>query len=243
MSDILAVIPARGGSKGLPNKNILPLAGHPLIAYSIEAALQSKTITRTIVSTDSEKIAEVARNYGAEVPFIRPAEFAQDMSTDFEVFAHVIQWLKDNENYVPEILVQLRPTSPVRNVSIIDECVLKLQQSDADSLRIVTPSPITPYKMWRVLEDGNSMQPLLPSEGVEEPYNQPRQKLPKTYWQIGFLDVIKINTILNGSMSGKKMIPYVVPNEYAVDIDDLDSFVKAAKVIESSNEYVHFSSK
>jgi N-acylneuraminate cytidylyltransferase len=111
--EVLAVIPARGGSKGIPRKNIRNFAGHPLIAYSIEAALLAKTVTRVIVTTDDEEIAAVARQYGAETPFIRPAEYAQDQTLDLPVFQHVIAWLAENENYHPDVVVQLRPTSPV----------------------------------------------------------------------------------------------------------------------------------
>lgn len=240
MSAVLAIIPARGGSKGLPHKNILPLANHPLIAYSIEAALKSSAITRTIVSTDSPEIAKVAQQYGAEIPFMRPDEFAQDLSTDFEVFLHALQWLKENENYEPELVVQLRPTSPIRKTSIIDECVNHLLQSDADSLRIVTESPITPYKMWKIEDNKPFMQPLLNVEDIDEPFNQPRQKLPKTYWQIGFLDVIRVKTILSGSMSGKNILPYVVSGDFAIDIDDMNSFIKAEQKLAESSDYVHF---
>ena len=112
--EILAIIPARGGSKSIPRKNIRPLAGHPLIAYSIAAGRQSRLVTRTIVSTDDEEIAAVARQYGAETPFLRPAEFAQDNTTDFPVFTHALGWLKEHEGYQPDIIVQLRPTSPIR---------------------------------------------------------------------------------------------------------------------------------
>jgi CMP-N,N'-diacetyllegionaminic acid synthase len=239
--EILAIIPARGGSKGLPNKNILPLLDHPLIAYSIKAALDSQLITRTIVSTDSDIIAQTAVKYNAEVPFMRPAEFAQDMSTDFEVYFHALNWLKINENYVPDYVVQLRPTSPIRSTQIIDACIQKLITSDADSLRIVTPSPITPYKMWTIENEEIPMIPLLSLPEINEPYNQPRQKLPQTYWQIGFLDVIKTSTILDQkSMSGKKILPYIVSNEFAIDIDDMSSFVKAAEALSKSDEYVQF---
>ncbi len=239
--EVLAIIPARGGSKGLPNKNILPLLDHPLIAYSIKAAKDSQLITRTIVSTDSETIAQTALKYSAEVPFMRPEEFAQDMSTDFEVFYHALNWLKDNEGYVPDYVVQLRPTSPIRSAKIIDDCIEKLANSDADSLRIVTPSPITPYKMWAIENEEKAMIPLLNLPEIEEPYNQPRQKLPQTYWQIGFLDVIKTETLVSQkSMSGKKILPYIVGNEFAVDIDDMSSFIKAAEILSNSNKYVQF---
>ncbi len=240
MAEVLAIIPARGGSKGLPNKNILPLLGHPLIAYSIKAAQDSKLVTRVLVSTDSQSIADVALQYGANVPFLRPAEFALDLSTDLEVFVHALNWLKENENYTPDLVIQLRPTSPIRKADLIDECIIKLLNSDADSLRIVTPSPITPYKMWKIEDENNLMIPLLSAEGVEEPFNEPRQRLPKTYWQIGTLDVIRPEVILKkNSISGKKIIPHVVGNEWAIDIDDISSFVKTADVI-VSDDFVKF---
>ena len=237
--EILAIIPARGESKGLPNKNILALLGHPLIAYSIKAAKDSLLTTRVIVSTDSTNIAKISKQYGAEVPFIRPSQFAQDLSTDFEVFEHAISWLKKNENYNPDYVIQLRPTSPIRKVKIIDDCIQKMISSSADSLRIITPSPITPYKMW-VLNEGQYMTPLLEEEGVNESFNQPRQNLPQTYWQIGFLDVIKTDTIIKKrSMSGTKILPYIVGNNYAIDIDELNSFTKASEIIQKS-DYVQF---
>ena len=240
MINILAIIPARGGSKGLPNKNILPLLGHPLISYSIKAALDSKFITRVVVSTDSRKIAEISKEYGAEVPFIRPSKYAQDLSTDFEVFKHAINWLKDNEGYEPDIIVQLRPTSPVRKVEIIDQSIEKLINSNCDSLRIVAPSPITPYKMWNIEDELLPMKQLLSLDEISEPFNQPRQNLPSVYWQIGFLDVIKLNTILKEkSMTGSKILPFIVENKYAIDIDEIESFNKASEIISKSN-YVKF---
>ncbi|GAB3170391.1 acylneuraminate cytidylyltransferase family protein [Telluribacter humicola] len=234
--EVLAMIPARGGSKGLPDKNILSLAGHPLIAYSIRAALTTPSVTRTIVSTDSPRIAEVALRYGAEVPFMRPDALAQDLSTDWEVFDHALRWLRDQQGYQPDLVVQLRPTSPVRQVTLLEKAIQRMaQEPKADSLRIVTPAPVTPYKMWTlpVGEDG-PMQPLLEAPSIKEPYNQPRQILPQVYWQIGTLDVIRPHIILNNhSMSGQTILPLVVPNELAVDIDDLASFERAEASIRS----------
>src|SRR5215217_5248674 len=114
MTEILALIPARGGSKGIPRKNIRHFAGYPLIAWSIAAAKQSEFIMRVIVSTDDEVIAAMARECGAETPFLRPAEFAQDKTTDLPVFEHALNWLGENEGYHPEMVIQLRPTSPIR---------------------------------------------------------------------------------------------------------------------------------
>src|SRR5690349_1451972 len=166
--NILAIIPARGGSKGLPGKNIKPLLGHPLIAYSIKAAQESKLITRIIVNTDSEKIAEIAKQYGVEI-FMRPADLGRDETTDLEVFSQQLIAMKEKENYIPDYIVQLRPTAPIRLEGMIDSCIEKLIQSGADSIRGITESPITPYKMW-VLNKNNddAMEPLLQLKDVEE---------------------------------------------------------------------------
>jgi len=244
--DILAVIPARGGSKGLPGKNIRQLAGHPLIAYSIEAARRTPAITRIICSTDDEQIASVARACGAEIPFMRPAHLAQDMSTDLEVFAHLLAELARTEGYQPSYVVQLRPTSPIRRVADIQACLALLEAHPAaQSLRIVTEAPNTPYKMWRLPDSAATspyLSPLLPPPpGYLEPYNEPRQRLPKVYWQIGTLDIIRTATITElGSMSGSKILPYVVPTSLAIDIDDLASFDKAEAALLMYPDAVQF---
>ena len=121
--EVLAIIPARGGSKGIPRKNIKLFAAAPLLAWSIQAAKDSKTVTRVIVSTDDVEIAQVAREWGAEVPFLRPAELAEDRSPDLPLFLHALDWLKTNEGYLPDFLVQLRPTSPIRPIGLVDEAV------------------------------------------------------------------------------------------------------------------------
>ncbi|MCF0056750.1 acylneuraminate cytidylyltransferase family protein [Dyadobacter sp. CY356] len=208
------------------------MAGYPLIAYSIKAALMSSSITRVIVSTDSGEIAEVARFYGAEVPFLRPSEFANDLSTDLEVFTHALEWLEINENYKPDLVIQFRPTSPIRFVHDIEICIHKMQSSDADSLRIVTPAFHTPFKMWVLDESSSQMQPLLQQDMIPESYNQPRQNLPQIYWQIGTLDVIRTEVITKQkSMSGLKILPYIIEQQFAIDIDDLESFHRAEEMI------------
>lgn len=218
--EVLAVIPARGGSKGIPRKNIRNFAGHPLIAYSIEAGLSAKTVTRVIVSTDDEEIAEVARRYGAEVPFLRPAEFAQDMTLDLPVFQHVITWFAENEDYHPDVVVQLRPTSPVRPPSLVDEAVnLLLAHPEADSVRGVVPAGQNPHKMWRVHPQTGELCPLLTVEGIAEPYNAPRQALPPVYWQTGHIDAIRPHVFAENSMSGKTILPVMIDPAYTVDID------------------------
>lgn len=230
--DILALIPARGGSKSIPRKNIQLFAGHPLIAYSIAAGLQSKQVTRTLVSTDDEEIATLARHYGAETPFLRPAEFAQDNTTDFPVFTHALKWLAEHEGYRPEIVIQLRPTSPVRPPHCVDDAVqLLLDHPEADSVRGVVPSGQNPHKMWRITPDGR-MAPLLAVEGIAEPYNAPRQALPPTYWQTGHIDAIRVRTIEEqASLSGKVIWPLVIDPQYTIDIDTRNDWRRAEWLI------------
>jgi CMP-N-acetylneuraminic acid synthetase len=230
MNEILALIPARGGSKGIPRKNLIPLLGKPLIAYSIEQALASKWITRTIVSTDDAEIAAVARQYGASVPFMRPAEYAQDRSLDLEVFHHALEWLRDHEGYTPEMVVHLRPTGPVRRVAVIDEAIALMQQHpEADALRSVSMPAQTPYKMWRIT--GGYLEPLLTVEGVAEPYCMPRQGLPQVFWQNGYVDIIRPATILEqGLMAGKIIIPFVT-QEPILEIDYRDALPEVEEAL------------
>lgn len=231
--EVLALIPARGGSKGIPGKNIKSFAGHPLIAYSIAAGLKSKYVTRVIVSTDDEQIASVARNLGAETPFLRPAEFAQDTSVDFPVFEHALKWLKENEGYHPDFVVQLRPTSPIRPCALVDDAIeTLLNHPHADSVRGIVPAGQNPHKMWRINADNGLMQPLLTVEGIAEPYNAPRQSLPAVYWQTGHIDVIRTETILQKhSMSGDQVLPIQIDPAYTVDIDTPSDWEKYERLV------------
>ncbi|MEN6481434.1 MAG: acylneuraminate cytidylyltransferase [Anaerolineaceae bacterium] len=227
-AEVLAIIPARGGSKGIPHKNIRKFAGHPLIAYSIQAALNSTRVTRVIVSTDDPDIAQVARDYGAEVPFLRPSEYAQDQSLDLPVFQHALAWLAENENYHPDVVVQLRPTSPIRPLWLVDEAVdLLLAHPQADSVRGVVPAGQNPHKMWRIDPATGQMHGLLQVEGIDEPYNAPRQVLPPVYWQTGHIDAIRPRVLQANSMSGKVILPVLIDPQYAVDIDGPSDWQKA----------------
>ncbi len=230
-NEILALIPARGGSKSIPRKNIYPVAGKPLIAYSILQAIESKHITRVIVSTDDEEIAEVSRKWGAEVPFMRPAEISQDQSLDLEVFDHALRWLKQNDNYQPELVVHLRPTGPVRRVALIEQAIEAIQaHPEADALRSVQIAKQNPYKMW-FIEKG-MLKPLLQLEGIKEPYNMPRQKLPKTYWQNGTLDITRPETVLEKkSMMGEHILAFEI-NEPAYDLDYPEDITEIENALE-----------
>ena len=221
--EVLAIVQARGGSKGIPRKNIRDLGGHPLIAYSIASALASSAITRLIVSTDDPEIAEVSQKYGAEVPFTRPAELATDDAQDFPLFAHALAWLETHQNYVPQVIVQLRPTSPLRSKGLINEAVKLLwDDPNADCVRSVILSQQNPYKMWRGGEQ--YLVPLLRDE-FPEPYNMPRQRLPKTYWQTGHLDVIRYETIIEKhSLTGECVLPLMIEPKYCTDIDTLEDW-------------------
>lgn len=224
---VLIIIPARSGSKGFENKNIRPFAGHPLIAYSITAALFCRYASRVVVSTDSDEIAEVAKRYGAEVPFLRPAELATDASRDIEFCEHVLANIDEADAY--GYIVILRPTSPIRPYGFIDAGILKLMGTpDADSLRAVTDAPATPYKMWH--RRGGRLAPVLSDPDIPEAYNAPRQELPKVYWQTGHLDVIRRETIEKGSITGGYVLPQYIAPKYCVDIDTPKDFKNAEQV-------------
>lgn len=231
--EVLALIPARGGSKSIPRKNILEFAGHPLIAYSIAAGLASENVKRVILSTDDQQIAGIAREYGAEVPFLRPDEISQDETHDLPVFQHALEWLADNEGYLPEIVVQLRPTSPLRKKIHIDQAVGRLvEHPEADSIRSVCVPFQNPYKMWRIAANG-FMDPLLEID-QSEAYNLPRQALPEVYWQTGYVDAVWTDTIQDkNSMTGEHILPLIIGADEWIDIDSLDDWRRAERLMES----------
>lgn len=227
--NIISIIPARGGSKKIIGKNIKPLCGKPLIFYTLIEAKKSKLIERIIVSTDEPKIREIALKYGAEAPFLRPKELSADFVTDLPVFQHCLNWLKDNENYIPDVIVHLRPTAPLRKAKHIDRGIkLLLKSPEADSVRSVTPVGQHPLKMWKI-ENGR-LFPFISQEisGIKESYNMPRQKLPKAYIQNGSVDIIWTKTILEKkSMSGDTIVPLVMEELESVNIDNEVDFLTA----------------
>jgi CMP-N,N'-diacetyllegionaminic acid synthase len=230
--EVMALIPARGGSKSVPRKNLLPVAGRPLIAYSIMHAKACPSITRIVVSTDDDEIAAVAKQFGADVPFKRPADAATDTATDFQVFRHALDWLAEREGYVPELVVHLRPTGPVREAALIERAVqLMLQNPEADALRSVGTAEQTPYKMWRI--EDSFLRPLIELPGYPEAHSMPRQKLPTAYWQNGYVDIVRPRTIIElESMTGNVVLPFVVEGkihelDYPDQIPALEEAVKS----------------
>lgn len=230
---ILAVIPARAGSKSVPHKNIREIGGKPMLAHSIGHAKASEYINRVIVSTDSREYGEIARKYGAEVPFIRPEEYATDSSLDYDVFYHALAWLVEKEGYMPDIVVQLRPTYPIRDVQDIDNMIkLLIDNPKADSVRSMTKATEIPYKMWLKsnVEDkalsaaGNRIVPLITD--IPECYNMPRQQLPEVYYQNACIDVFRPEVVLQKhSMSGDYILGYEMKENF--DIDTEEDFQKA----------------
>lgn len=228
-----AIIPARGGSKGLPKKSIALLDGFPLIAYSIAAAKLSKKIERIIVSTDSEEMAEVARQFGAETPFMRPGEFARDNSPDIEFIEHAISWLLKNEGKAPEYLAHLRPTTPLRKPQDIDRALeLLIAHPEATSLRSGHEIRESPYKLFGI-QDGY-FTGLFPQDPRPEYWNLPRQAFPPVYQPDGYVDILKTDfTQKTHTMHGGKILAFISPD--TGEIDKQEDFAFAEYTLKSGS--------
>ena len=225
---VLAVIPARSGSKSVKDKNIRLIAEKPMIAYSIEHALNAPSIDRVIVSTDSLKYAEIAKSYGAEIPFLRPAEYATDEALDIDVFKHALSFLEKNEKYVPDIVVQLRPTYPIRNIQDIENMIKYLEEHpEVDSVRCVAPAKEIPYKMW-FMNEKCLLEPVM--KDIPECYNMPRQKLPDVYYQNACIDVFRAEVVMKkNSMTGDVIAGYKMEENFDIDMEE--EFLIASKKI------------
>jgi CMP-N,N'-diacetyllegionaminic acid synthase len=211
----LGIIPARSGSKSIPRKNIVVLAGKPLIAHTIQAALDAKHTDRVIVSTDSQEIADVARLFGAEVPFLRPPELAQDDTPGIEPILHAVRWLSDNDDYHPDYVMVLQPTSPLRTAEDIKAAVQLAQKQHADSVVSVCPVRQHPYWMKRITDDGRLVDFL----SLDRTYAA-RQDLPPVYALNGAIYLIRREILLERqTFYTEHTYAYVMPLERSVDID------------------------
>ena len=211
---MIALIPARAGSKGVPNKNIKLLNGVPLIGYTIEACKRSERITRIMVSTDCKKIAEIARQCGAEIPFIRPAKYAQDDSTDHQVIKHFI-----DETGVDEV-AYMRPTTPIRLPEIIDRGIeLFFENKESMSgLRSMHELPEPPHKMFKLGVDGFCKGFFEHYNGIKDYTNLPRQTFPIAYQPNGYIDIAKKQTLLScGTAFGTRIMPLITENVIEID--------------------------
>jgi len=227
-ASILALITARGGSKGIPGKNLAPLAGKPLIAWTVEAARGASSLARTLVSTDDEAIAAACRSCGAEVPFRRPAELAGDRSSHISVVEHALRWLESEERYLPDYVVLLQPTSPLRTSADIDAAVSLALGKNADAVVGVCVAENHPYLVKGLDGNGGLVDYVTPPLAYAR-----RQDFPPAYVINGAVYVNRREALLrSGSFVPPGALPYVMPRERSIDIDtpaDLDAAAAALR--------------
>lgn len=220
MPSIVALIPARAGSKGVPHKNIRKLGNHPLIEWSIAACKAAASINRIIVSTDSEDYARISREMGAEVPFLRPAEFSGDRSTDYDFIKHALDWFALNGGE-PEYIVHIRPTTPFRAPELIDQAVEAfIKNTHATALRSVHAMSESAYKTFEIAPGGQLKR--IASESTElDAANNARQQFPATYIANGYVDVLSTRFIRKMHLiHGNHVMPFVTPMVGEVDTED-----------------------
>lgn len=220
---ILGIIPARGGSKGIPHKNIYPLCGKPLIAYTIESARRSVRLTKLIVSTDDADIAEIARRYGASVPFLRPAELATDTALAIDVVRHALEFQEKHDGVHYDLVVMLQPTSPLKTAQDIDSVIDKLIESGCDSVvSMVDVGANHPARMYRINND------RLVSLMDERIAMRPRQELEPVYIRNGAVYACRREVIYRwNALIGPDVRPLIMPPNRSVNIDDPSDIVLA----------------
>lgn len=233
MNELFFIIPARGGSRGIPDKNLTSLISKPLIAYSIEVARKVSRNPRILVSTDSERIGRIAKRYGAEAPFLRPPELAQDHSTDLDWALHLISWLRENESKIPETMILLRPTTPIRDPKVLIKAIETFESRPlATSLRSVHMISESPYKMFQLNDDilnGDSyLHPYFQIQDTKDTvmeskefYNLPRQNFPDAYVANGYIDILRSKIIEDTkTMYGDKILGF--ETERVIELDTLE---------------------
>lgn len=220
MAKIVALIPARSGSKGVLHKNIKDLGGRSVLEWSIGACLKSALIEKTIVTTDSDAYATLARKLGAEAPFLRPPEISADYSTDFEFIHHALIWLSENDE-LPDFVVHIRPTTPFRSPELIDEAIrCFIGQQDVTALRSVNVMPESAYKTFEISQSGHLKRVGSDSTNLDIA-NNARQTFPDTYIANGYVDVLSVDFILkHGLIHGDKVIPFITPVVDEIDTEE-----------------------
>lgn len=220
----LAVITARGGSKGIPRKNLQPLCGRPLVAYTIDAARRSRLLTRCIVSTDDEEIAACARAEGADAPFLRPRELATDDALALDVLAHAIRWLREHEGTEYDYTMMLQPTSPLRTTADIDACIAIAERTCTDSVfSMMELQDFAPQKL-KTIDVRGIIHPLLQEERGQ---SAPRHRGQRVYKRNCAIYLTRTNLILQGDQFGQTSMAYVMPRERSLDINDLTDLTLA----------------
>jgi len=232
---VLGVITARGGSKGVPRKNLRPLAGKPLIAHTIETARESCAFDRLILSTDDAAIAEAGRAYGCDVPFMRPAALARDETPHLPVLQHAVQWLREHERYEPDAVMILQPTSPLRRAADIRDSIAMLERSGADSVVSVSevPAHYNPMRTLRVSDDGLATL-FVTGAPVRQRINR-RQDMPAAWTMNGAIYVFRAFVLDGGdgmepNLYGNRTAAYVMPHDFGISIDSLDDWTAAEQV-------------
>lgn len=220
-ASVIAIIPARSGSKSITDKNVANLRGYPLLAYSVVAAKMSKRIDRVLLSTDSQQYADLGKRYGAEAPFLRPAELSTDQATDREFMVHAMEWIRDHEGHLPEFWVHLRPTTPLRNPGHLDEAVAMLEKRpEATALRSAHPAPESPFKWFRRNEHGY-LTALTTDDTSLDRFNMPRQAYPTAFVPDGYVDIVRSSFVLNTRLfHGNRVLGYESP--YCTEVDTLE---------------------
>ena len=214
-TNVLAVIPARGGSKGIPGKNIVLLASKPLICYTVEAALRSRYLKRVIVSTDDVDIAKIATDCGAEVPFLRPSNLSQDDSSSVSVLKHAVNNIEESQVCLFDFVVLLQPTSPLRNERYIDLAIEKMLETGADS--VISVCKVKHHPFWNFVFQEDRLHSLLPNNDK----SSRRQELPQTYAPNGAVYVVKRDVLFNeNTMFGNDLRGIIMSAEESIDIDD-----------------------
>ncbi|GAA0773243.1 acylneuraminate cytidylyltransferase family protein [Clostridium subterminale] len=229
--EILAIIPARGGSKGVPRKNVRELNGKPLIGYTIEAAKKSNRVSRVVVTTEDIEIATVSREYKAEVPYLRPDELSQDNSPTMECVLHMLNYLEKTEGYVSDYVLLLQCTSPLRNHSHIDEAIDKLLNSDYDSIVSVCEAEVNPY--WANIFEGDKLKYFI-EEGRKITR---RQELPNVYRMNGAIYLIKTEVLKKQkTFEPEEVMGYIMDSYSSVDIDTEMDFKIAEAIIKECGD-------
>jgi CMP-N,N'-diacetyllegionaminic acid synthase len=227
--EVLALIPARGGSKGVPRKNVRRLAGRPLIAYTFDVARRARRLTRVVLTTDSPEIAALGRAAGIDVPFLRPVRFARDTSPASDYIRHALGWLKAHEGYRPHAVVLLQPTSPFRRPADIDTCVGLLARSGADAVMTVSRAPQKFHASWQLVLGRHGL--LSPAMGGRIRPLPRRQDLPATWLRNGLVYAFRTSTFQRtGTIYGARVLGVPTPEMRSVNIDDARDWQKASTV-------------
>ncbi len=227
---VLGLIPARGGSKGIPRKNIRLLCGKPLLQYTAEAALAAQRITTVILSTEDDEIAEIGRSCGLDVPFLRPAELAEDTTPTLPVVQHALRWMEINGEHFDAVCL-LQPTNPLRRAEDIDACLELLESTDADAVVTVLPVPAEYNPHWVYFEGKGGLLRL--STGETDPIPR-RQDLPSAFHREGSVYVTRSQVVKQNSLFGKRLVGYLMDLERSVNIDNSEDWKRAERLLSAS---------